>query len=62
MGIANLRAKELEYCKDHPVYFVETYGHIEDRNKAEIIQPLRSLPLNRRSGMQDRVLPRKSRF
>jgi hypothetical protein len=38
-SIGELRAKEIEYCQEHPVYFVENYGHIEDRNKAEIIQP-----------------------
>lgn len=39
MSVQELREKEIAYCREHLVYFVENYGHIEDRNKAEIIQP-----------------------
>lgn len=39
MNIQDLREREIEYCADHPVYFTETYGHIEDREKEDIIQP-----------------------
>jgi len=39
MSVQDLRQREIEYCRDHPVYFTETYGHIEDRNKEDIIQP-----------------------
>ena len=36
--LAKIRQAEIDYCASHVVYFVETYGHIEDRNSAEIIQ------------------------
>ena len=32
---------EVTYCKDHIEYFVDQYGHIEDKDSAEIIQPFR---------------------
>lgn len=32
---------EVAYCKDHIEYFVDQYGHIEDKDSAEIIQPFR---------------------
>lgn len=34
-----MRKKEQERCRNDPVYFVETYGHIEDKDAAELIQP-----------------------
>lgn len=37
MSLADLRENEIEYCRDHIVYFVEKYGHIEDRDSSEII-------------------------
>lgn len=37
MSLAEIRNNEIEYCRDHLVYFVETYGHIEDRNSAEVV-------------------------
>ena len=36
--LAKIRQAEIDYCASHIVYFVETYGHIEDRNSEEIIQ------------------------
>ncbi len=41
MDIQELREKEIEYCGAHPTYFVETYGHIEDKDADELIQPFR---------------------
>lgn len=32
---------EVAYCKDHIEYWVDTYGHIEDKDAAEIIIPFR---------------------
>lgn len=38
-----LRDSEIEYCKKHPIYFTENWGHIEDHEAAErgesLIQP-----------------------
>ena len=34
-----IRQAEIDYCSNNIVYFVTTYGHIEDRNSPEIIQP-----------------------
>ena len=39
MALIDIRQKEIEYCSEHIVYFVENYGHIEDRNSEEIIVP-----------------------
>lgn len=39
MSLAEIRENEIEYCRDHIVYFVEKYGHIEDREAPEIIVP-----------------------
>lgn len=41
MGIAEVRERELEYCSKHLVYFVETWGHFEDKDADELIQPFR---------------------
>ena len=42
MGLLNeLRENEIEYCRGNIVYFVEEYGHIEDRNSQEIIVPFK---------------------
>ena len=30
---------EIAYCRDHVEYFVDTYGHIEDKDSAEVIVP-----------------------
>ena len=42
-----IRAKELEYCKAHPDYFVETYCHIEDKDAPTIIVPFSLWPEQR---------------
>lgn len=40
LSIQEARAMEIEYCREHLEYFVDTYGHIEDKdNKENIIQP-----------------------
>ena len=36
--LAKIRQAEIDYCDSNIVYFVRTYGHIEDRNSEEIIQ------------------------
>ena len=38
--IDEVRQKEIEYCRENPEYFIDAYGHIEDKDNAEsIIQP-----------------------
>jgi phage FluMu gp28-like protein len=32
---------EIAYCRDHVEYFVDNYGHIEDKDSAEVIVPFR---------------------
>lgn len=39
--LEELRRKELEYCKDNLEYFVLNYGHIENKDSAEVIIPFR---------------------
>lgn len=39
--LAKIRQAEIDYCAGNVVYFVSTYGHIEDRNSEEIVQPFR---------------------
>ena len=34
-----IRQIEIEYCRNNIEYFIDTYGHIEDKDAAEIIQP-----------------------
>ena len=34
-----VRDGELQYCLDNPIYFVLNYGHIEDKDADELIQP-----------------------
>jgi len=42
MSLLNdLRENEIAYCSSHIVYFVEEYGHIEDRNAPEIVVPFK---------------------
>lgn len=41
MSLSEIRNAEIEYCRDHIVYFAEKYGHIEDRNSAEIVVPFK---------------------
>lgn len=38
--IGDLRRKEIEYCRDNLLYYIDTYGHIEDKDNLDnIIQP-----------------------
>ena len=40
-----LREKEYEYCRENLIYFVKTYGHIEDKNAdTGLIQPFNLWP------------------
>lgn len=39
MTLQEMRQAEIEYCLDHVAYFVKTYGHIEDKDADELIQP-----------------------
>ena len=42
--IDDIRQAEIDYCKNHPGYFVRTYCHIEDKDAEEIIQPFALWP------------------
>jgi hypothetical protein len=37
--IDSLRQDEIEYCYQNPIYWLKTYGHIEDKDTPELIQP-----------------------
>lgn len=37
--LQELREREIEYCVDNIEYFIDTYGHIEDKDADELIQP-----------------------
>lgn len=39
MNINEIRTAELAYCKNNIEYFIDTYGHIEDKDAEELIQP-----------------------
>jgi len=39
MTIHEIREKELENCRNHLLYFVRSYGHIEDRDSLEVVVP-----------------------
>lgn len=39
MSLLALRQEEINYCIQNPLYFVENYGHIEDKDAEELIQP-----------------------
>ena len=41
MSLSEIRSKEIEYCSSHIDYFVEKYGHIEDRTKPGVIVPFK---------------------
>lgn len=41
MDVQELREKEIEYCRSNVEYFIDTYGHIEDKDAEELIQPFR---------------------
>lgn len=36
-----IREAEIEYCRTHIEYFIDTYGHIEDKDADELIQPFK---------------------
>lgn len=37
--LRKIRKKELQYCAEHPVYFIEHYVHIEDKDAPGIVIP-----------------------
>ena len=37
--VQDLREKELAYCRSNIDYFIDTYGHIEDKDADDLIQP-----------------------
>ena len=40
LTLGEMRQKEIEYCGEHIDYYIDTYGHIEDKDsKSGIIQP-----------------------
>lgn len=39
MTIQEAKENEIEYCMNHVAYFIRTYGHIEDKDADELIQP-----------------------
>lgn len=39
--LSEIREAEIKYCAEDIVYFVLNYGHIEDRDSEEVIQPFR---------------------
>lgn len=39
MTYAEIREKEIEYCREDIDYFIDNYGHIEDKDAEELIQP-----------------------
>ena len=39
MTLQEIRQNQIEYCREHIEYFIDTYGHIEDKDAEEIIQP-----------------------
>ena len=42
--IGEWRVLMLDYCKDHIEYFIDKYGHIEDKSAEELIQPFKLWP------------------
>lgn len=39
--LSAFRADEIKHCYEHPEYFIDNYGHIEDKDAEELIQPFR---------------------
>lgn len=39
--LEDIREKELEYCRDNIDYFIDEYGHIENKDSSELIQPFK---------------------
>ena len=44
-----IRQMEIEYCRDNIEYFIDTYGHIEDKDAVEIIQPFKMWEAQRKA-------------
>jgi len=47
--IKELRQAEIDYCSENIEYFVETYGHIEDKDAKELIQKFDLWPEQKRA-------------
>ena len=45
--IQDLRDKEIEYCRTNIQYFIDCYGHIEDKDAEDLIQPFAMWPEQR---------------
>lgn len=41
MNYQDIREKEIEYCRSNVEYFIDTYGHFEDKDAADLIQPFK---------------------
>lgn len=41
VDVQALREKEIEYCRTNIEYFIDTYGHIEDKDATDLIQPFK---------------------
>jgi hypothetical protein len=50
--IEQIRKKELEYCRSNPIYFCDTYGHIEDKDAPDHIIKLDMWPKQREAMQQ----------
>ena len=37
--VDEIRNSELDYCRNNIEYFIDSYGHIEDKDAEELIQP-----------------------
>lgn len=48
LTVADIRNIEIEYCRNDIDYFIDTYGHIEDKDNLDcIIQPFKMWPAQR---------------
>lgn len=47
--VRKARQVEREYCRTHPVYFVENYCHIEDKDSAEQLRPFTLWPMQKQA-------------
>ncbi|MED9905278.1 MAG: hypothetical protein UFG06_14000 [Lachnospiraceae bacterium] len=41
INMSDVRNAELEYCRVDIIYYIEEYGHIEDKEATELIQPFK---------------------
>ncbi len=56
--LSKIRKSEIEYCQTNVEYFIDTYGHIEDKDADELIQPFQMWEEQRkalRSIMENRL-------